>query len=80
MQLWIFIGRTDAEAKIPILWPPDEKCQLIGKAPDAGKDWGQEKRATGDKMVGWHHRPDGYEFKQTPRGNEGQESLAWYSS
>ena len=45
-QSWIFIGRTDAEAKIPILWLPDAKNQLIGKDPDAGKDWRQEKRET----------------------------------
>ena len=43
-QPWIFIGRTDAEAEAPILWPPDEKCQLIGKDPDAGKDWRQEEK------------------------------------
>ena len=54
-QCWIFIGRTDAEA--PILWPPDSKSQLIGKDPDAGKDWGQEEKgATEDEMVGWHYR------------------------
>jgi len=51
-QPWIFIGRTDAEAEAPILWLPDEKSQLIGKDPDAGKDWGQEeKRAVEDEMV-----------------------------
>ena len=54
-QSWIFIERTDAEA--PMLWPPDTKSQLIGKDPDAGKDWGQEEKGmTGDKMVGWHHQ------------------------
>jgi len=63
----IFIGRTDAEAEAPILWPPDVKSWLIGKDLDAGKDWGQEeKRATEDEMVGWHHRLDGHEFEQTP--------------
>ena len=52
-QPWIFIGRTDAEAETPILWPPDEKTWLIGKDPDAGKDWGQkEKGTTEDEMVG----------------------------
>ena len=52
-QLWVFIGRTDAEAEAPILWPPDGNNQLIGKNPDAGKDWGQEKKgATEDEMVG----------------------------
>ena len=55
-QSWIFIGRTDAEAETPILWPPDVKSQLIWKDPDAGKDWGQKERGmTDDEMVGWHH-------------------------
>ena len=55
-QPWIFIGRTDAEAEAPTLWPPDVKSQLIRKDPDAEKDWGQEeKRATEDEMVGWRH-------------------------
>ena len=59
----IFIGRTDAEA--PILWPPNAKSRLIGKGPDAGKDWGQEKKGTTeDKMVGWCHRLKGHEFEQ----------------
>ena len=72
---WIFIGRTEAEALI--LWPPDEKSQLIGKDPGAGKDWRQEvKGVTEDEMVGWHHRLDGHEFEQTPRDSEGQRSLA----
>ena len=58
-----FIGRTDAEAETPILWPPDAKNWLLGKDPDAGKDWGQEKKGTTeDEMVGWHHRLDGHEF------------------
>ena len=55
-QFWIFIGKTDAEAETPILWPPDVKSQFIRKDPDAGKDWGQEKKeTTEDEMVGWHH-------------------------
>ena len=54
-QSWIFIGRTNAEAEAPILWPPDAKNWLIGKDPDAGKHWRQEKGITEDKMVGWHH-------------------------
>ena len=59
-QSWVFIGRTDAEA--PILWPPDVKSRLIGKDPDAGKDCGQEeKRATDDEMVGWHHQLNEHE-------------------
>ena len=55
-QSWIFIGRTDAEAETPILWPPDAENWLIGKDSDAGKDWGQEKGPTDNEMVGWHHR------------------------
>ena len=75
-QPWIFIRRTDAEAETPILWPPDAKSQLIGKDPDAGKDWGQEEKgATEDKMVGWDHQLNGYQFEQTPGGCEGQGSL-----
>ena len=63
-QLWIFIGRTDAAAEIPILWPPDAKSWLIWKDPDAGKDWrGKEKGMTEDEMVGWHHRINGPEFE-----------------
>ena len=60
---WIFIGRTDAEAETSILWPPDAKNWLIGKDPEAGKDWGQEEKGTTeDEMVGWHHRLDGHGF------------------
>ena len=51
-QSWGFIGRTDVEAETPILWPPDVKSWLIGKDPDAGKDWRQEKRTREDEMVG----------------------------
>ena len=55
-QSWVFTGRTDVEAETPILWPPDVKSWLIGKDPDAGKDWGQEEKGTTeDEMVGWHH-------------------------
>ena len=55
-QSWIFIGRIDAEAGAPILWPPDVKSWLTRKDPDAGRDWGQEgKGVTEDEMVGWHH-------------------------
>ena len=79
-QPWIITRRTDAEAEAPTLWPPNTKSQLLGKDPDAGKDWGQEKRVTEDEMVGWHHRLDGYEFEQTPGDSEGQESLVWCSS
>ena len=63
-QSWIFIERTDTEAETPILWLPDAKNWLIGKDPDAGKDWGQEeKRMTEDEMVEWHHRLNGHEFE-----------------
>ena len=79
-QSWILIGRTDAEAKVPILWPCDTKSQLIGKDPDAGKDWGQEeKRVTEDEMVGWHYQLNGHESEQTPGDSEGQGSLACFS-
>ena len=64
-QSWIFIGRTDAKAETPILWPPDAKNWLTGKGPDAGKDWRQEEKGTTeDKMVGWHHWLGGHEFEQ----------------
>ena len=75
-QSWIFIGRTDAEVETPILWPLDAKSQLIGKDPDAGKDWGQEeKEATEDEMIGWHHWLDGHQFEQALGDSEGQGSL-----
>ena len=62
-QSWIFIGRIDAEAETPILWPPDVKNWLLRKEPDAGQDWRQEEKWTiEDEMAGWHHRLDGYEF------------------
>ena len=57
-----FIGRTDAEAEAPILWPPDAKSLLTGKDPDAGEDWKQQKGMTEDEIVGWHHWLNGYEF------------------
>jgi len=79
-QPWTFIGRTDAEVETPVLWPPDAKSLLIGKDPDAGKDWGQEEKGTTqDEMVGWHHQLDGYEFEQAPGDGERQESLVCYS-
>ena len=60
-QSWIFIGRTDAEAETPIIWPPDVKHWLTGKDPDAGKDWRQEEKGTTeDDMVGWHHPLSGH--------------------
>ena len=77
----IFIERTDAEAEAPILWPPDGKSQVIGKDTADGKDWGQEeKRATEDEMVGWHHWLNGHEFEQTPGDSKGQGSLACCSA
>ena len=64
-QSWIFIGRTDAEAETPVLWPSDAKNWLIWKYPDAGKDWRKEQKGmTADEMVGWHHWLNGHEFKQ----------------
>ena len=63
-QSWIFLGRTDAETETPILWPPDAKNWLIGKDPDTGKDWRQEKKGTTeDELAGWHHPLDGHEFE-----------------
>ena len=62
-QSWIFIGRTDADAEIPVLWPPDAKNWLLGKDPDAGKDWRWEKGMTEDEIVGWHHRLGRHEFE-----------------
>ena len=73
-QPWIFTGRTDAEAEAPILWPADVKSWLI-KDPDAGEDWGQEEKgATEDEMVEWHHLFNGHEFEQTPGDSERQRS------
>ena len=74
-QSWIFIGRTDAEAETPILWPPDEDW-LTGKDSDAGKDWRwEEKGMTEDEMVGEHHWLYGHEFEQAPGVGDGQGSL-----
>ena len=76
-QSWVFIGRTDAEAKTPILWSSHGKSWLIGKYPDAGRDWGQEeKRMTEDEMAGWHHWLDGRESEWTPGVGDGQGGLA----
>ena len=76
-QSWIFIGRTDAEAETPILWPPDAKSWLLGKDPDAGKDWEQEEKGTTeDEMIGWHHRLDGHWFGWTPGVGDGRGGLA----
>ena len=71
-QSWIFIGRTDAEAEAPIIWPTDRKNWFIGKDPDAGKDWRQEEKGvTEDEMVGWYHQLNGHEFQQAPGDSEG---------
>ena len=80
-QLSIFIGRTDAEAETPVLWPPDVKNRLIGKGPDVGKDWRKkEKETTEDEMVGWHHQFDGHESEQALWVGDGQGGLACYSA
>ena len=76
-QSWVFIGRTDVEAEIPILWPPDSKKWLIWKDPDAGKDWRQEEKGTTeDEMVEWHHRLNGHELGWTLGVGDGQGRLA----
>ena len=78
-QPWIFIERL--ELKLQYFWPPDAKSWLIGKDPDAGKDWGQEEKGmTEDEMIGWHHGLNGHEFEQTLGDSEGQGSLACCSS
>ena len=75
-QSWIFIGRTDAKDETPILRPPNAKNWLLGKDPDAGKDWREEKKGTTeDEMVGWHHQLNGHEFEQTLGDSEGQGNL-----
>ena len=80
-QSWIFIVKTDAEAELPIIWPPDAKNWIIVKDPDAGKDWKHEEKGTmEDEMVGWHHWLNGHEFEQAPGVGDGQGSLACCSS
>ena len=75
-QIWVFIGRTDAEAEAPILWPPDGKSWFIGKDPDAGKDWEQEEKGTTeDEMAGWHHWLNRHAFEQALGDSEGPGSL-----
>ena len=79
-QSLIFMGRNNAEAGAPIIWPPDVKNWLIEKDPDAGEDWRQkEKRTTEDEMVGWHNQLDGHEFEQAPGVGDTQGSLAYFS-
>ena len=77
----MFIGRTDVGAEAPILWPADVKSQLIGKDPDAGRDWGQEEEGmTEDEMARWHHRLNGHEFESPPGVGDGQGGLACCNS
>ena len=76
-QPWDFFGRNDAKAETPVLQPPHVKSWLIGKDPDAGRDWEQEeKRTTEDEMAGWHHWLDGRESEWTPGVGDGQGGLA----
>ena len=75
-QSWICIGRTDVETETLILWPPDVQNWLIGKDPDAGKDWRQEEKGmTEDEMMGWHHQLDGHKFEQALGVGDGQGGL-----
>ena len=75
-QPWVFLGRNDAKAETPVLWPRHAKSWLIGKDSDAGRDWGQEKKgATEDEMAGWHYRLDGHEFEWTLGDGDGQGGL-----
>ena len=80
-QPWVFIGRSDVGAETPIFWSPDAKSWLIGKDPDAGKDWGQEEKGmTKDEMVEWHHWLNGHGFGCTMGASDGQEGLECCSS
>ena len=79
-QPWIFTGRTDAVTEAPILWLPNVKNQLIGKDPDARKDWRQEEKGTTEvEVIGWYHQLNGREFEQALGDGEGQGSLTGYS-
>ena len=80
-QSWVFFGRNDAKAETLLLWPPHVKSWLIGKDPDAGKDWGQEEKGTTeDEMAGWHHQLDEHEFGWTPGVGDGQGGLVCCNS
>ena len=80
-QSWVFIGRTNAKAETPIFCPPHVKSWLIGKGPNAGRDWGQEEKGTTeDEIVGWHHWLNGHEFGWTMRVDDGQGGLAYCCS
>ena len=73
----VFFGRNDAKAEAPVLWPPHARSWLIGKDPDAGRDWGQEEKGmTEDEMAGWHHWLNGRESEWTPGVGAGQGGLA----
>ena len=79
-ESWIFVGRTDAEAEAPVFWLSGVTRELIGKVPDAGKDWGQkEKQVSEDQMAGQHHWCNEHELGQTPGDGEGQGGLVYYS-
>ena len=76
-QSWVLIGRTDTEAETQILWPPDVKSWLVGKDPDAGRDWRWEEKGTTEvEMFGWNHQHDGHGFGWTPGVGNGQGGLA----
>ena len=80
-QPWDFFGGNDAEAETPVLWPPHAKSWLIGKDPDAERDWGQEEKGTTeDEMAGWHHWLDGHESGWTLGVGDGQGGLACCNS
>ena len=80
-QPWVFLGRNDAKAETPVLWPPHAKSWLIGKDSNVGRDWSQEEKGmTEDEMAGWHHQLDGCEFGWTPGVGDGQGGLACCSS
>ena len=80
-QSWVFFRRNDAKAETPILWPPHAKSSLIGKDPDAGRDWGQEEKGTTeDEMAGWHHQLNGRGFRWTLGVGDGQGGLVYCSS
>ena len=77
---WILVRSSEAEVETPVFWSSDAKSKLVGKVPDAGKDWGQKKkRASEDEMAGWHHWCNGHELGQTLGGGEGQGALAYCS-
>ena len=80
-QPGVFFGRNDTKAETPVLWPPHAKSWLIGKDPDAGRDWRQEEKGTTeDEMAGWHHRLNVHEFEWTPGVGDGQGGLACCNS